>query len=96
LWPKAQSWRPAYPGKPRVPLDLLTDHEPCDRSAGHRPGQLASNRIHRAEAVLGAPVHGKVVDDLFNPNGVVARMPPVARLATTPLGLGSLGDGYPR
>jgi len=29
-----------------------------DWSAGHRPGQLASNRIRRAEAVLGARVHG--------------------------------------
>jgi len=46
-------------GKSRVPLDQLTGLEPRDRSAGHRPDQLASNRIHRAEAVLGAPVHGK-------------------------------------
>ena len=40
-------------------FELLTGLEPHDWSAGHRPGQLASNRIHRAEAVLGAPVHGK-------------------------------------
>jgi len=32
-----------------------------DRSAGHRPGQLSSKRIQRAEAVLGAPIHGEVL-----------------------------------
>jgi len=29
-------------------LNLVASHEPGDRSAGHRPGQLASNRIPRA------------------------------------------------
>jgi len=53
--------RPAlrWMGSFHVLSDLLTNHEPCDRSAGHHPGQLAINRIHRAEAVLGAPIHGK-------------------------------------
>lgn len=32
------------------------DHEPGDGSAGHRPGQVANDRIERAETVLGDPI----------------------------------------
>jgi len=37
-------------------FDLLTGLEPHERSAGHRPGQLASKRIPRAGSETGAPV----------------------------------------
>jgi len=49
-----------------VLTDLLTGHETRDRNAGHRPGQLANNRIHRAEAVLGAPVQGGGSRNIFS------------------------------
>jgi len=61
-------------GERRPPkLDARWIHEPRDRSAGHRPGQLAINRIHRAEAVLGAPVRGELrplVDRAFRATSI--------------------------